>query len=354
MMKKFLLTITVLQCLTGYAFADKNSYFLSKATPTHIFVNNRIVARVNEKAVSVVDIMKKMDMLFYRQFPQYASSIDARYQFYQMNWKHVLREIVEKELIMADAIENKVEVSNGDIRQELEAVFGPNIIANLDKAGLTYDEAWEMVKEDLTIRRMLMIRVNSLAVRSVTPSDVRSAYEEYIKENTRPNVWHYQMISIRGADPTLSAEAANHAYQLLKNHKLPLEKLGETLQEHSLVDDKTVLNISEEYHHSEKEIPETNKEILISLTSNSFSKPIAQKSRATNAMVFRIFHLKEMVPGGAPSFNEVENKIRNMLVDKAINKESDDYIAKLRQHFDVQDSTKNQMFDEDFQPFALK
>src|SRR5205085_3839907 len=92
-----------------------------------IIVNNRILAKVNGKALSVYDIMKKMDLLFYRAFPEYTSSTVARFQFYEMNWQAVLRDLIDKELIIADADENKVEVSSGDVRQEMETLFGPNI-----------------------------------------------------------------------------------------------------------------------------------------------------------------------------------------------------------------------------------
>src|ERR1700730_13068687 len=70
-----------------------------------IVVNNRILAKVNGKEISVFDVMKKMDMLFYRQFPEYTSSMQARFQFYQVSWKRVLQDLIDKELIMADAEE---------------------------------------------------------------------------------------------------------------------------------------------------------------------------------------------------------------------------------------------------------
>src|SRR5262249_17801417 len=144
----------------------------------HIVVNNRILARINEKAISVVDLMKKLDVLFYREFPQYTSSKVARYQFYQANWKNVLQELIDKELILADAEENKLPISSGDVRQEMEQLFGPNIIANLDKVGLSFDDAWKIVQGDITIRRMMYMRVNAKAMRQVTPQDVWAAYEE--------------------------------------------------------------------------------------------------------------------------------------------------------------------------------
>ena len=72
-----------------------------------------------------------------------------------MSWKSALEEIIDKELILADAQESKIEVSSGDVRQEMERSFGPNIIANLDKAGISFEEASKIMQEEIIIRRMI-------------------------------------------------------------------------------------------------------------------------------------------------------------------------------------------------------
>ena len=60
---------------------NADSLLLGAEQPAHVIVHNRILAKVNGKAISVVDIMKKMDILFYREYPQYTSSSQARFQF---------------------------------------------------------------------------------------------------------------------------------------------------------------------------------------------------------------------------------------------------------------------------------
>lgn len=320
----------------------------------HIFVNNRILAKVNGEPISVIDVMKRMDMVFYRQFPQYASSTEARYQFYSINWKAILSELIEKELILSDAKENKVEISQGDLRQEIEKLFGPNIIATLDKAGLTYEEANEMIKEDLIIRRMMFIRVNSKAIRSVTPQKIRQAYVEYAKDNEKPETHCYQVISIRGEDNTNCAEVANHAYELLTKEGIGLEQLTDTLGEHPLLGKTTKVNISEEFQHEANAISEGYKEILLSMTPNTYTSPVAQQSRSNHSMVYRIFYLRETIPGGVIPFHEVEAKLKDSLIDNAVDEETKAYMKKIRKHFDVQDNTTAARTPEDYQPFTIR
>lgn len=352
--KVYLLALLLLPPLNTLHAQKVSNFFIGQSQPKHIFINNRILAKVNGKAISVIDLMKKLDLFFYKQFPQYSSSVEARYQFYSMNWKHVLRELVEKQLILADAEEIKMEVSNGDVRQEIENLFGPNIIVNLDKAGLTYEEAWQMVKEDQLIKRTMMARVNGKAVRQVTPQDIRLAYEEYAKTNVRPAFWKYQVVSFKGKDPSLCAEAARFAYQTLTEDGIPLSSLADKLNDHPLTKHDVSYTISDDLQGSEKEVAENYREILASLQPDSFSRPIVQKSKSGDSQVFRIFYLKEYQPGGAPPLAEVEVKLKNKLIDAKIDLEAQQYIARLRRHFDVQDGEKNQLYDPNFQPFILK
>lgn len=355
MIKKALLLAISMQTLIGIVGAEKpNQMLFNTAQPTHIFVNNRILAKVNETPISTIDVMKKMDLLFYRQFPQYAGSVEARYQYYNMNWKPVLEEMVEKELVLADAAAVKMEVSNGDVRQEIETFFGPNIIANLDKAGLTYEEASKMVREDLMIRRMMMARVNSKAVRAVTPTDIKREYEAFAVSDAIPDQWKYQVISIRAKDATEGAEAANHAYRLLAEENIGTDHFLEKLKEESLMNGETTFSVSDEFVHNDKQVSEEYKKTLSSLSSGTFSQPISQQSRATGDMVFRIFYLKELIPGGAPDFSLVEMKIKNMMIDKEVQKETERYIAKLKGHYDIQTGEKYNMYPEDYQPFVLR
>lgn len=326
-----------------------------KEDSLHIVVNNRILAKVNDKALSVVDVMKKMDVLFYREFPEYTSSLQARYQFYKANWKHVLDELISKELVIADAEENKLPVSNGDIRQEMETLFGPNIITNLDKIGLSYDDAQKIVQGDITIRRMIYVRVHSKAVKKVTPQTVRSAYEEFSKNpvNSQPDIWNYQVISIRDKDPTRGAEAANLTYELL-NTKVPLDQLSSKIKENPLFE-KTRVNVSEEYHLEEKNISNAYKEILLKMSPHTYSQPITQKDRVDSSdHLFRLFVLKEIERGGVPSFNDMELKIKAKLLDDAVEQETEAYLKKLRTHFHVEEYDKTHTEKELFEPFSLK
>lgn len=320
---------------------------MKTAQPEHVVVNNRILAKVNGKAISVIDLMKKMDILFYREFPQYASFPEARFQFYEANWKPILQELIDKELIIADAEENKMPVSSGDVRQEMERLFGPNIIANLDKINMSFDEAWKIIQGDILLHRMLFVRVNSKALRQITPSDVYAYYQEFAKENVKLPTWSYQVISIRDKDPSNGAVTANIVYHLLSEEKVPLADLPTKLEEIPLISSSKI-NVSDLFVHTEKEMAPSYKDIVEKLAADTYSAPVIQQSK-DKSKVFRLFYLKESSPGGAPPFCEVEGILKEKLIEKEVAERAKAYVKKMREHFDIQE-----MAPADFVPFVLK
>lgn len=319
----------------------------------HVEVNNRVLAYVNSKAITVVDVMKKMDMSFLKYFPEYTSSPQARFQYYQINWKHILQELIDKELILADAVENKIPLTSGDVRQEMESLFGPNIIANLDKIGLTFDEAFKIVQGDLLIRRTMMLRVNSKAMRSVTPQLIREAYSDFAAKNIKKETWSYQVVTIRNPDPAAGAETGHLAHGLLAEDHVPLEELQKSIKSIQ-PQSKSNVTISDLIYHTESDMADLIKDTLKEMESGSISLPLAQKSRTDKSMIYRILVLKEKIPAGAIPYNEIETQLKNDLYEKAIARDSEAYIQKLRLHYATPEDYISQMVSDDFQPFALK
>lgn len=350
---RYLSILLSLGFLTGSfssVFAESS---LFSAQDANIFVNNRVLAYVNGKAITVLDAMKKMDIYFLKQYPEYTSAPQARFQYYQISWRRILQELVDKELILADAKETKVPISAGDVRQEMELLFGPNIIANLDQIGLTFEEAFKIVEGDLLIRKMISYRVNNKALQNITPIVVREAYQEFAKNNLKKETWHYQVVTIRNNDPAIGAKTALQIHQLLTNGEISLDSLQDKLKEKG-IDSTSSCTLSDALYHSEEDVAEALKTSLKELTPGSFSKPIVQKSRTDKSSMFRIIYLKEKVQAGAIPYNEIANQLKNELLDKAIAKESEAYLKKLRQHYAVPDTETTDMIPENFQPFQLK
>lgn len=351
-MKKILFPLTVLTFLAlGSIEAKTDAFLFGHEDNLNILVNNRVLAKVNGKAISVFDVTKKMDLMFFRQFPQYATSVQGRFQFYITNWKHVAKDLIEKELILADATENAIPVSNGDVRQEMENLFGPNIIVNLDKIGMTHEEAVNIVKTDILLRRMVYFKVHMKAFRGITPQVVRSEYSEYAKTNAVPQSFIYQVVTIRDGNAENGKKISDQIQKQLVNQEITLQTLADNLKAYGT---ETTVSISEEFKHTEKEMSDAYREAVLKLEVGNYSEATAQISRANNSTVYRIFTLKDKNLGGAAPFSEVESKIRDKLQGNAADKEMTAYLTKLYRHFDVQQNFLEEFKDEDYKPFTLK
>src|SRR5688500_2146181 len=100
-----------------------------------IIVNNRILVRVNGKSISVLDVMKKMNVALNQYFPQYAKKPDARFEFFSTQWKGVLAQMIDHELILQDAENLGVTIKDTEIREKLQERFDPNVVINLANLG---------------------------------------------------------------------------------------------------------------------------------------------------------------------------------------------------------------------------
>src|SRR4029079_5046854 len=152
---------------------------LALEEPQEIVVYNRILAKVNGKTISVIDVMKKMDLFLQRYYPQYARSKMARFQYYSKQWRDTLTQIIDQELMLADAEHLELKVSDAEVREEVLTRFGPNIMATLDTIGMTYEEARTLIYNEMVVQRIMWYRVHSKALSIVNPQDIKKAYRAF-------------------------------------------------------------------------------------------------------------------------------------------------------------------------------
>lgn len=217
----------------------------SDAPRKKVHVNNRVLAVVNGKVISVVDLMKKMDMLLYQYYPQYLDVPEARFQFYTAQWKELLSELIDKELVLADAEEKHFEVSSGDVREELEEIFGPEVMINLDTTGLSMEEAWTLIKAEITMRRMMSFQVSQRVAPQITPALIKRAYQERVHELADQTEMQWLSITFKSSDTKKAVEVADAAYKLITTEKIGHDRLEEELKGRSLLQEGVILTVSQ-------------------------------------------------------------------------------------------------------------
>jgi len=316
-----------------------------------IVVHNRILVKVQEKTISVVDLMKKMDVYIARNYPQHMKSPVARYQFYTAHWKGMLDQMINTELMLADAEQREVKVTEAEVRETLMQRFGPNVMATIERIGISYEEAWAMIHDDMVVQRMTWLRVHSKALQNVNSRDIKAAYEAYLKENPAKEEWKYQVLTIRSHDPKAGEALANRATSLI-----PIQK-GLSLVAKELNPEKNSgvgIHVTNELNVSDKDLSSSHREILKSLKEGEFSRAIAQTSRADKSIVYRIFHLLEHKKEKPPTFRQMANRLQDELLEKEAAAQTELYIKKLYSRFNFNPDFLKETIPADFAPFTLE
>jgi len=318
--------------------------------PEELIIYNRILAKVNGKTISQIDVMKKMDLFLQKHYPHLTSSKIARYQFYSTQWKETLSQMVDQELMIADAEHLEIKLTEAEVREEMLSRFGPNMMPLLDKMGLTYLEAKSMIRDEMLVQRILWFRVNSKALSSVNSADVKQAYQEFCEKHPELEEWQYQVLSLRSSQEENSKAIAERAATLLESG-ISLEEAATQL---STAEEGVSINLSSEMQADEKTISSSHKEALKNLGENTFSAPLAQVSRIDHSVVYRIFYLKKHSKKSLPSFEKMAEDIKDQLLQQAANRENVQYIQKLRKRLGYDEKQMLETLPSDFQPFAMR
>jgi hypothetical protein len=308
--------------------------------PQNIVVNNRILLKINGKAISVMDVVRKMDLLFYRQYPELADSSVARYQFYSSAWRTILGAVIDDYLIVADAEEKKVTVNDGEVREELEKLFGPDVVLNLDKLGMTLQEAFELLHMELIVREMTAMMVRSRAMADVHPDAVKKKYQQYLAEHPSKKFWVYRLLSIRGQE---HERVAREAYGLISEGEISFDQIA-----HRMSGEGIELTYSDEYRQHEGEISTAYRNVLEGLTVGNISTPLCNKN------VSRLFYLKDIEKVDPPPFSDFGEQLRQELTQEAMERYNIEYRSKLHLHYGLTDKYLNQVIPKDLQPFAMR
>ncbi len=335
-MRHFLLLAIFCSALS----AEQPSSMMNFSTEPKIGVQNAILAKVNGNTISMIDVKKKMDLIFHQHYAHLADSIQARHQFYATSWRRILMEMIDNELILSDAADKEVKITDAEIREEIEGRFGPNVMSTLDQIGLSYDETWKMIKNEMIVGRMNWWFVNSKAVAKVTPQEIRQGYRTYLQENPAKVEWKYRVLTIQ--DQSL----ASQIYQKMQEQKVNLDTIPSFLKEFDV-------SLSNEYVATDADLSESHRTSLAGLEPGSFSAPVTQVSRDKKNLT-RIFYLAEKTDIPVPTFEQLSAQIKNELLQKKSMEIANTYLGKLRKHYRFDAAHLEETLPAEMQPFALQ
>lgn len=340
MIRFLILLLSLLPCLAAWSDAPTSRR-------SSVVVDNRVLATVRDQVITVVDVMKKLDMIFYRQFAEYRGVPEARYQFYASHWRKVLEELVDRQLILLLAEEKQLSVTNGDIREELEEAFGPNVMMNLYEEGLSMHEVHEMMKADILLRRIISFYVQIPVLNSITPEVVKQAYAKKAEELKGKQGWVWKSLTIKSKGEDCPKQVAEQARNLLEKDHFTLEQVSSKMPKGIEV------VISSPFRSEQKEVAPAIREVLEKLPLKSYSEPCPFTSRSEPHQSWRCYFVEERFEQKVPTFVELEAELRQEIAGPEITKRTAAFFDDLRKQYHVKHIfTSDQLLA--FEPFQLK
>jgi hypothetical protein len=346
-MKRQLICLLLLAVypLFGSQFAKKDDAYT-------IRMNNRPLLVLQGKVYTLFDVVKNMDAKMKETNPEMLLSAISRIQFYNAHWREALEIMVQNALIIKEAEELGIEVSDSQMHEEMNSQFGPNLIQTIDSLGLTFEEAKQKAYEDIVTSYMQWIRVYQKALQNASPERLQIAYNNYLKENPLIETYSYQILSIRSAKDFYEEIASKIAPFMLNTNISDIESLVSNLQ--IQFNGKATIQASKTYHVNASQMSNDHLSILSKLTRNSCSPPVVQNSRQDGAPVMRLFYLLDHQKQEAPSFDQLENLLKDGIVGQEINKIRQEYILKLKKRYRCDREDFYHMIPENYQPFSLE
>lgn len=321
-----------------------------------LVVHNRVLVKIHQKAISVLDVAKEMELNLSSQFPEYANSPSIKFQFFNARWKETLLHMIDQELILADAEKLELKISDGEIRETLLEKFGPNVMETLSALHLSYDEARDLVYRQMVEQRMFSFKVYEKAFASISSKDIKVAYEEYCKNNPPKELWNYEVVSVRAKDEEVAKQVANQAFALCSLEKEGLQKVQKELVPATEEGEAPLfsISVSSPMEKEEKELSAAHKSALETMRKGEVSAPLKQASRASDAIVYRIFHLLDHEKQKNPPLKQMRGQLKDQLVNKTIDAGIKAYIGKLREYYGFNSAMLEEILPPDFEPFTLQ
>ena len=283
-----------------------------------------------------MDVVRKMDLIFYQQFPNLIHSAPLRYQFYQSNWQTMLSAMIDDQLILADAKDKRVDASDGEVREAMARVFGQDPVMKLDELSVSFDEAYEMLKTDIIVQKLTGGMVHAKALTGVNPKKMKLLYERKLRESPPQDRFRYHVLSFRGKE---AKEAALEAHKLIESGEVVFSMIPEHFD---------LVTLSEEYKRTSKEISNAHKKVLGAMAQGAISAPIQRKD------VCYLFLLDSMESEELPPFRDMEKALKNEVLEREVVEYNLKYRTWLRNRFGLTEKHLSQLVPDDLQPFALR
>lgn len=323
-----------------------------QAKSYQLVIHNRPLLKVGESMISLHDVLQKVNLMILAHDPEYLDNPQALFHIYQQYWKGAFEELVNAELMALYWTDKKFVLPETEIRAALNDRFGPNVVDNLNKMGLSYEQALAVVHKDLMVQQINWYFIHMKALGLVTPEKIKTAYQAYLNDFIPSEQWAYEVVSIKGDDLQFCQKVALEICQSASAESSPLLSMNDLLagvKESFKQSDKTVTVSVQNYTHDKNAIASRYTEALRSIPIGSLSQPIIEGS--PKKPIVKLIKLQQIQKEEPKAFQEMAPSFEQQIFQKVYSEEMSLFIKNLQEQYGYTDPLK--MIPEDYVPFEL-
>jgi peptidyl-prolyl cis-trans isomerase SurA len=294
--------------------------------PSQSEVLDRIVALVNNEVIT----LSELEQAGRNVFEEVRQNTPAREQATQLKSAHeeILDQLIENKLLEQEMRNKKIEVSDRDVDMAIQDIMKENKLNEnelkiaLAKNGMTYSIYRQQLRNDIGKMRLVTREIKSKIV--IKEEDLRKKYSENLKEYTEPLMVKVQQIFLPfspGATEEEISAIRQEAQDILERARKgeDFSKLAATYSRGPEAKEGGVLGF-----FKPEELKPEMKEAVIKLSSGAVSDLIRSSEG------FHILRVMERRGGEPKPFVEVQNKIRNEMIQAESERQFKDWMKALK------------------------
>lgn len=285
-------------------------------------VIERVVATVNDDAIFLSELRRRAAPFLERVIT--GASESERPQRIKRLYEQFLRELIDDQLIEQTARKMNIVVSSSDVELAIENVRKQNSLDNTRfwEAVRTQGFTEKQYRTDVR-KQILRLKVTNQRVRSrvnLNDQTVRDEYDDRVRKARRRQRFHAEHIFF--GVPQLAS-----ATEVAETMRRASELRGEVDADH-FSDTAARRGGGDLGWLDQGDLPESLEDVLLALEPGEISAPVRGPSGV------HIFLLRERQEGGLeiPAFEEAKDTIYRELLDRAMAKQQELFLAELRRN----------------------
>jgi peptidyl-prolyl cis-trans isomerase SurA len=282
----------------------------------------RIIARVNNEIITQRAYEQEQEKLRQQLAEQYAGA-ELEAQIKEQS-KNLLRDLIDQSLMVQKAKDDDINVET-DVVKELDGIRKKNNLATLEdletaieKDGVNYEDYKDQIRRNLLMREVIGREVGSRIL--LSRDDARKFYEAHKKEFESPGMVRLGqiLVSTEKRKPEEAEKRANEALAELKAG----QRFAEIAKKYS--DGPAAEQGGDVGLMKEGSLAPDIAALVGKLDVNEFSNPIQTRYG------YIILKVLERYSPGIPKFEEVEQRVNEVLYDQKMQPDLRQYLKRLR------------------------